>query len=181
VNSQIVRVLSFFLLITTLVGCAGINEKPTEGSAQTPMIERSLRVEDILKDSAKQIAHSVRVLHEVKNAELTLNADPDKLAAQYRNSTVLVKRLDKPISLEWHGEAYEALKLINKLTDFGVVKEPVGNAPLSGAIVKINANSVPAQDIIQNIGAQLGDTADVRIIPPPSSQGNGLIEIEYKE
>jgi len=156
--------------LLALAGCA-TTPPPKPPPGKTPLQQAFL-------ESSREVASSVRTLSEIRNAQL-LNDDQSPGLKQERiNADHLPAGLDKPISLEWHGEALPALKLIAQLTDYGSVR-PYGTPPQGGAVVKIRAKARPAYDIIRDIGAQLGRRAEIRVLP--QGQGDhGVIEVFFR-
>ena len=129
-------------------------------------------------ESSQQVTASVRTLAEVRNAELTLNTSDEDLKQMRLNASALPAGLDKPISIEWHGEAEPLLKLINDLTKYGEIRV-YGQRPKGGAVINIKSNARPAYDVIREVGTSLGGVAEIRVIAAESNTA-GAIELIYK-
>lgn len=135
-------------------------------------------LEEAFIESSRQVTSSVRKLAEIRNAELTLNTTEADLKQMQLNAQSLPVGLDKPISIEWHGEAEPLLKLINDLTNYGEVRV-YGSRPKGGAVINISSNARPAYDVIREVGTSLGPVAEIRVIAAESNTA-GAIELIYK-
>lgn len=157
------------LAALTLSGCA--TKAPIPPSSEETKLQRALL------ESSRQVADSVRLLAEMRNAELTKDMGEEQMTQARLAATRLPAGLDKPISLDYHGEAQPALELINDLTGFGEVRI-YGSPPTTGAIVDIKASSRVAYDIVRDMGTYLARRAEIRIVEPnPGEQG--VIELHY--
>jgi hypothetical protein len=114
----------------------------------------------------------------MRNAELTQDMGEDQMTQARLAATHLPRGLDKPISLDHHGEVKPALDLINELTGFGEVRV-YGTPPTGGAIVDVNASSRVAYDVIRDMGTYLARRAEIRIVEPSDGE-QGLIELHYR-
>lgn len=152
-----------------LGGCA--TAPPAPPSSATTSLQHAFL------DSAQEIASSLRVLQEERNAKLVLNTTPAQRKQEAINADHLTPGLDKPISLDWHGNAKPVLALIGHLTKFGPVRA-FGQAPQGGSVVEIHAHARPAYDVIRDIGAQLGVRAGIRVIPAGNGE-HGVIELHW--
>ena len=164
--------------LVCLIGLSGCASDPARRQPPT-----SPRVDDLQQafvESARQVSTSMRLLAEMENARLT--ADPDQAETMRQtllNARTLPAGLDKPITIDWHGEAEPLLRLIAKLTDYGPVRV-FGTRPQGGAVVRVRAVSRPAYDIIREVGAMLGRRARIRVIAADGvAKARGVIELEY--
>lgn len=154
--------------LIALGGCA--TTPPSRPPPSTPLQRAFLQ-------SSQEIAQSLRVLQEVSNAEYVRGTTRSQMLQERINADHLTPGLDKPISLDWHGEAEPALKLICRLTRFGPLRV-YGLRPQGGTVVLVHANARPAYDVIRNIGAQLGDRGEIRVVPDGAG-GHGVLELFY--
>jgi len=159
-------------LLAVLAGSGCTSNPPVPPSSEETRLQRALL------ESSQQVAASIRLLAEMRNAELTQDMGEEQMAQARLAATRLPAGLDKPISLDYHGEVKLALDLVNQLTGFGEVRV-YGTPPTSGATVKIKASSRVAYDVIRDMGTYLARRAEIRIIEPNQGE-QGVIELHYR-
>lgn len=163
--------LGFVLL--SVAGCqhhqastANVNFQPTDIDKQ-------------MYRSVEEIQKSLRILAEVKNAEAQQTMTYEQRQQSRMTATAMPYGMDKNVTMNWHGEAENALKMLASLTGYQF-PAPLGAKPKEGVIVNISATNRPAYDVLRDIGSQAGQRATVRLVPNTASRLYGVIELEYK-
>ncbi|MEA1987773.1 MAG: DotD/TraH family lipoprotein [Pseudomonadota bacterium] len=119
---------------------------------------------------------SLRVLAEVKNAEMKSEISQEAMTRLEWENNIVPPNLDTQMSFNWNGTPEQPLQMIADYTGYEFV--PSDKKPVLKPVVMIQSTSRPAIDILRDIGNQLGEVAKVRILP--SSKKIKLIYLAEK-
>jgi len=146
---------------TVLAGCATVEPKPESNPVYDP--DRPIKV--ALMKMSERIDKSLRVLAEIKNAELkTTISQEDMNRLEWENS-VVPPNMDTPITVKWVGGAEQPLQMISDYV--GYQFKSGDKKPINPVVVSVNSVAKPAIDIVRDIATQLGDAGTVKILPGP--------------
>lgn len=166
--------LIFSLVLVALMGCQNNAKQSNAVVAFEPT-----EMDALVYQSVESIQKSLRVLAETKNAETQKAMSYEQRQQARLTSSALPYGLDKKITMNWHGEADGALKMLANLTNYQF-SSPLGVKPKNGVMINIAATNRTAYDILRDIGSQAGERATVRVIPNTKTRLYGIIELEYK-
>lgn len=147
------------LLLGTLAGCAAPNAERAEGSNEmfAPIVPRTTDpVVDGLVTDAEEIRNLLRELtHLERSRQLVPQISKDP-AAGLNSEDPLAQR----VTIEWRGEASLVLKRVADVAGWRFAR--VGSAPFS-AEVRVKAVQTPLINVLEDVGMQLGNQADIVI------------------
>lgn len=149
-RNTIFVVLLAIVLIST--ACAPKRTRPTDMSmGKDPAITA-------LSGSITQIDDALKVLKNKQNI---------------RESTLVTQtptdpRLTTPITMRaWNGPAKKALDFVGMLIGYSVIT--TGKTPAIEPLVSLNAAQVPAAQLLQDIGIQIGSSAGIQVDEPSAT------------
>jgi len=145
--------------VITLCGCS--TQPKVKGTVLKDDPDKPIKIA-MLKMS-ERIDKSLRVLAEVKNAEIQTSLTQEEMTRLEWENNIVPPNMDAQMTFDWVGGAEQPLTMIAEYC--GYKFKGVGKKPVIMPVVSVKSQARSAIDIVRDIASQLGSSATVQVLP----------------
>src|SRR5690554_2338414 len=166
---MVLAILLSAAAITSITGCSGTPERDKSELNQQSVFKG-------LEESTRAMSESLRILYELRNSQQFAHLTESERREAYSQANTMPESLAIPVTVNHHGDAEMLIRQVARMVRYKV-ELPLGRVPQDKPIVRINARARPAYDILRDVGSQVVNQMNIKVMPAenPNEIHRGVI------